>query len=108
MEAAMRIATVIGGGGTRLHVREWGRPDAPPILFVHGWSQHHLAFGRQVESSLADEFRLVAMDLRGHGMSDAPTDVEAYTNGDLWAADIAAIIAQRGLVRPILVGWSFG
>lgn len=104
----MEIATVIGGGGTRLHVREWGRADAPPILFVHGWSQHHLAWRRQLQSALADEFRLVAMDLRGHGMSEAPTDVGAYTDGELWAADIAAIIEQRGLVRPVLASWSFG
>ena len=104
----MEIATVIGRGGTRLHVREWGRRDAAPILFVHGWSQHHLAFRHQVESHLADEFRLVTVDLRGHGMSEAPTNVEAYTDGDLWAADIAAIIAQRGLVQPLLVSWSFG
>src|SRR5438105_15228080 len=108
MGAAMKIATVIGGGGTRLHVREWGRPDAPPILFVHGWSQHHLAWRHQVEGPLADEFRLVTVDLRGHGMSEAPTDVDAYTNGDLWAADIAAIIEQRGPVQPVLVSWSFG
>jgi pimeloyl-ACP methyl ester carboxylesterase len=104
----MEIATVIGGGGTRLHVREWGPRDAPPILFVHGWSQHHLAWRRQFESPLADEFRLVALDLRGHGMSEAPAEVEAYTTGALWAADIAAVIEQRGLVNPVLTSWSFG
>ena len=104
----MEIATVIGGRRTRLHVREWGRADAPPILFVHGWSQHHLAWRHQFESALADEFRLVAVDLRGHGMSEATTEVEAYTDGDIWAADIAAIIEQRELVQPLLVSWSFG
>jgi non-heme chloroperoxidase len=107
-EAVIKIATVIGGGGVRLHVREWGRADAPPILFVHGWSQHHLAWRRQWESALADEFRLVAVDLRGHGMSEAPAEVEAYTDGDLWAEDIAAIIEQCGLVQPVLASWSFG
>ncbi|MBL4647277.1 MAG: alpha/beta hydrolase [Rhizobiales bacterium] len=104
----MEISTVTGGNGVNLHVREWGKKNGKPILFVHGWSQHHLAFHRQVESDLANEFRLVAFDLRGHGMSDAPTEVEAYADGDLWAADIAAIIEQLGLVNPLLVGWSFG
>jgi non-heme chloroperoxidase len=33
------IHDVRGGGGLRLHVREWGRPDGPPILFIHGWSR---------------------------------------------------------------------
>jgi pimeloyl-ACP methyl ester carboxylesterase len=104
----MEIATVTGGGGTKLHVREWGRKDAPPILFVHGWSQHHLCWRAQYESGLADEFRLVAVDLRGHGMSDRPESVEAYTTGELWAADIKAIIEQRELINPVLTSWSFG
>jgi len=67
-----------------------------------------LAWRHQFEGALADDFRLVAVDLRGHGMSEAPTEVAAYTDGDLWAADIAAIIEQRGLVRPVLTSWSFG
>src|SRR4051812_7770154 len=104
----MEIATVFGGGGTRLHVREFGRRDGPPIVFVHGWSQHHLAWRHQLESALADEFRLVTLDLRGHGMSEAPTEPEAYIDGALWAADIAGLIEQRGLRNPVLVSWSFG
>ena len=67
-----RIHSVRGGGGLRLHVREWGRADGPPILFIHGLSQSHLCWARQYQSFLAEEFRLVACDLRGHGMSEAP------------------------------------
>src|SRR4029077_9228056 len=51
--------TVTGGGGLRLHVREWGRASGPPILFIHGWSQNHLCWAKQYESDLADQFRLV-------------------------------------------------
>jgi non-heme chloroperoxidase len=104
----MKIHTVAGGGGLRLHVREWGKADGPPILFIHGWSQNHLCWDRQYESALADEFRLVAYDLRGHGMSDAPLEPEHYTDGELWADDVAAIITQLRLDRPVLVGWSYG
>src|SRR6185312_6082547 len=68
----------------------------------------HLCWSRQFESLLADEFRLVAYDLRGHGMSDAPLEAEHYTDGRLWADDVAAIIDQLGLDRPLLVGWSYG
>jgi non-heme chloroperoxidase len=100
--------TVRGGGGLRLHVREWGRPDGPPILFIHGWSQNHLCWAKQYESSLADEFRLVAYDLRGHGMSEAPLEPEHYTAGELWADDVAAIVDELRLDRPVLVGWSYG
>jgi non-heme chloroperoxidase len=104
----MKTHTVAGGGGLQLHVREWGPADRPPILFIHGWSQNHLCWDKQYESALRDEFRLVAYDLRGHGMSQAPLGPEHYTDGKLWADDLAAIIDQLGLDRPVLVGWSYG
>lgn len=104
----MKIRSVRGGGGLGLHVREWGNADGPAILFIHGWSQNHLCWAKQYESKLADEFRLVAYDLRGHGMSEAPLEPEHYTNAGLWADDVAAIIDQLHLDRPVLVGWSYG
>jgi pimeloyl-ACP methyl ester carboxylesterase len=104
----MKVHTVSGGGGLRLHVREWGKTEGPPILFIHGWSQNHLCWAKQYESGLADEFRLVAYDLRGHGMSEAPLDSEHYTDGELWADDVAAIIDELRLDRSVLVGWSYG
>jgi non-heme chloroperoxidase len=102
------IHEVRGGGGVALHVREWGRPDGPPILLIHGWSQSHLCWARQYQSTLAGEFRLVAADLCGHGMSQAPPEPGHYTDAQLWADDLAAIIDQLGLDRPVLVGWSYG
>ncbi len=104
----MKTHTVEGGAGLRLHVREWGKADGPPILFIHGWSQNHLCWDKQYESALADEFRLVAYDLRGHGMSEAPLEPEHYTDGRRWADDVAAIIDQLRLDQPVLVGWSYG
>lgn len=94
--------------GTNIHVREWGVPDGPPVLFIHGWSQSHLAWKHQYESELATELRLVAMDLRGHGMSDAPLNADYYTDGQRWADDVAAVIEQLNLRAPVLVGWSYG
>ena len=105
---SMKTYTVRGGGGLRLHVREWGKANGPPILLIHGWSQNHLSWAKQYESSLADEFRLVAFDLRGHGMSEAPLEPEHYTAGELWADDVAAIIDELRLDQPVLVGWSYG
>ena len=43
------------------------------------------------KATLAQDFRLVALDLRGHGMSDAPIGAEHYTKAQLWADDIAAV-----------------
>jgi pimeloyl-ACP methyl ester carboxylesterase len=90
----MRAHTIEGGASLKLHVRDFGPEDAPPILLLHGWSQHHLCWTKQFESALADEFRLIAIDLRGHGQSEAPRDPEAYTTGKLWADDVAAVISS--------------
>lgn len=103
----MQSHTVQGGGGLKLHVREWGKRHASPILFIHGWSQHHLCWQAQIESPLANDFRLVAMDLRGHGQSEAPLDAQNYTRGELWADDVRNVQEALNLRGAILVGWSY-
>jgi non-heme chloroperoxidase len=104
----MQTHTVEGGGGLRLHVREWGDPRGPAIFLIHGWSQNHLSWKHQFESDLADEYRLVALDNRGHGMSEKPLEEENYTDERLWADDVAAVISTLDLDQPVLVGWSYG
>jgi pimeloyl-ACP methyl ester carboxylesterase len=104
----MQIHTMQGGAGVRLHVREWGKAEGQPIVFIHGWSQNHLCWVKQYDSILADEFRLVAFDLRGHGMSEAPLEPEHYTDDRRWADDLAAIFDALRLERSVLVGWSYG
>ena len=59
-----------------------------------------------MNSDLADDFRLVAIDLRGHGLSDKPKD--AYADSKLWADDINAVIQTLNLDHPVLSGWSYG
>ena len=102
----MKHHTILGGGGTRLHLVEAGDPRAPSILFLHGCSQSWLAWDRQMRSDLARRHRLVAMDLRGHGSSERPR--EGYDDSRLWAADVDAVIRELELDRPILCGWSYG
>jgi non-heme chloroperoxidase len=97
---------VAGGGGVQLHVVEAGNPAGRPILFIHGARQSWLAWSRQLDSELARDHRLVAMDLRGHGLSDKPRD--AYGDSRLWADDVRAVIEALNLDRPVLCGWSYG
>ncbi len=104
----MRIWYAVSADGTRLHVRESGPEDAPPIVLVHGWSQCHLSWKRQLHSDLARDYRLIAFDLRGHGMSDIPAEHEAYTQGRRWAEDVHAVIDQSGAQGALLLGWSHG
>jgi non-heme chloroperoxidase len=102
----MKKYTITGGGGIKLHVVEDGNPDGRPLLFIHGWSSSYLAWVNQFHSSLTGGFRIVAMDNRGHGLSDKPRDV--YGDSKLWADDIDSVITELNLDRPIISGWSYG
>lgn len=102
----MKSHTITGGGGLALHVDEAGKPGGKPILFIHGISQCTLCWSKQLRSDLAHDFRLVAMDLRGHGESQKPLDV--YGEPKLWADDVHAVMQALHLEKPVLVGWSYG
>ncbi len=97
---------ITGGGGIRLHVVETGNSNGRPIMFIHGLSQCWLSWSRQMCSDLADDYRLVAMDIRGHGLSGKPR--EGYADSKSWADDVNAVIQALRLDRPILCGWSYG
>ena len=102
----MKNHKITGGGGIQLHLVEMGNSQGHPIVFLHGFSQCSLAWKRQMSSDLADDYRLVAMDLRGHGLSDKPR--EGYSDSRLWADDVNAVIQALRLDHPILCGWSYG
>jgi pimeloyl-ACP methyl ester carboxylesterase len=92
----------------RLHAREWGDPHGPELLLIHGWSQSDLCWTKQITGDLASRFRIVTFDLRGHGLSEKPLGPEHYSDGQLWAEDVAAVIEQTELERPVVVAWSYG
>ena len=102
----LKSHSITGGGGVQLHVVEAGSPRGRPIVFLHGASQCWLQWSRQMNSSLAEDHRLVALDLRGHGLSEKPRD--GYDNSQLWADDVHAVIQGLNLDRPVLSGWSYG
>ena len=59
-----------------------------------------------MNSDLAQDHRLVAIDLRGHGLSEKPRD--AYGESKLWADDVNAVLQSLRLEQAILSGWSYG
>lgn len=94
--------------GVTLAVHEFGNPDGPEILFIHGIAQSHLSFERQLRSDLTKDHRIIAFDLRGHGASDKPLEAARYHDGNLWADEVQSVIEAKRLRRPVLVGWSLG
>jgi pimeloyl-ACP methyl ester carboxylesterase len=89
--------------GLRFHVAEAGSGD-DPVLLLHGWPQHWYEW-RELMPALADRHRVVAMDLRGFGWSDAPR--KGYEKENL-AADVLAVLDELGLERVKLVGHDWG
>jgi pimeloyl-ACP methyl ester carboxylesterase len=89
----------------RFHYLEWGEPDAPPIVLLHGGHQSAHSWDL-VSLHLARRYRVLALDQRGHGDSEWPRDVE-YTNHAM-SLDAEAFIDTLGVRRPILIGHSMG
>ena len=56
----VRTYDIRGAAGITLCAREWGNPDGPAIVFVHGWSQCDLCWTGQVRDQLARSFRISA------------------------------------------------
>jgi pimeloyl-ACP methyl ester carboxylesterase len=95
--------------GDRIHFLDWGGAGAPALVLIHG-----LAGSSQVWAPIARRAAarrwVVAMDLRGHGLSDAPTESGAY-GLDVLAGDAIAVAEGSGALDddPItLVGHGFG
>jgi non-heme chloroperoxidase len=102
----VRLHRLSGAGGTRLAVRDTGNPAGPPLVFVHGWSRSTVDWMKQLtDPRLGQRFRLLAVDLRGHGESDVAEG--GYDDPAAWAADLAAVLEFAG-APAVLVGSSYG
>ena len=89
--------------GLRFHVAEAGQGE-DVVLCLHGWPQHWYEW-RHLMPALADRHRVLALDLRGCGWTDAPRD--GYEKENL-ADDVLAVMDALGLERVKLVGHDWG
>jgi len=92
--------------GVRLHYTDEGTGE--PVILVHGFASNADLNWRVpgIHRRLASHFRVIAIDLRGHGLSDKPHTSEAY--GLEMVEDIAALMDQLGIQKAHLVGYSLG
>jgi len=101
--------------GDRLHFLDWGGaapPGRPGVLLIHGLAQTAWTWAPVARRLVAAGARVVAMDLRGHGLSDAPTEPGSYEPAIL-AEDVLAVAEGSGLLdgsgdSVILVGHGLG
>ena len=89
--------------GINLRYLDTGSGD-PTLVFIHGWCCNQSMWSDQIEA-FAPNHRIIAVDLRGHGESDKPDqdyDIAGFAN------DMAWLIREIGLDRPVIIGHSMG
>ena len=93
--------------GLRFHYRDWAgpRPDAQDLVLLHGYTGHARSWDA-FAAAMASDYRVLALDQRGHGETAwAPPD--EYGTFEM-VADLEAFVAALGLDRFVLLGLSMG
>jgi non-heme chloroperoxidase len=91
--------------GAEIYFKDWGSPDAQPIVFHHGWPLSSDDWDAQMLYFLAEGYRVVATDRRGHGRS---SQIGTGHDMDHYASDVSAVVEHLDLHDAIHVGHSTG
>jgi pimeloyl-ACP methyl ester carboxylesterase len=106
-DPAYRVSFPRLSSGLRIRVVERGDPTAPPVLLVHGWGCSAFVFRRNMPALADAGFRAIAVDLKGHGLSDKPVAPDEYTIESL-VEQLLEILDALELDRPALAAHSLG
>ena len=99
------MSTITTNDGTEIFYKDWGARDAQPIVFHHGWPLSADDWDNQMLYFLAQGYRVIAHDRRGHGRS---TQTSTGHEMDTYAADVAALTDALDLKNAFHVGHSTG
>jgi non-heme chloroperoxidase len=91
--------------GVQIFYKDWGPKDAQPLVFHHGWPLSADDWDAQMLFFLAQGFRVVAHDRRGHGRS---SQVSEGHDMDHYAADASAVVEHLDLKNAVHIGHSTG
>jgi non-heme chloroperoxidase len=91
--------------GTQIFYKDWGPKNAQPIVFHHGWPLSSDDWDAQMLFFVAQGFRVIAHDRRGHGRSAQVSDGHDM---DHYAADAAAVVEHLDLRKAVHIGHSTG
>ena len=106
-EPAYRVSFPRLRSGIKIRVIERGDPASPPVVLVHGWGCSAYTFHRNMPALVEAGFRAIAVELKGHGLSDKPLASEEYTIESL-VEHLRDILDALELERPALAGHSLG
>jgi pimeloyl-ACP methyl ester carboxylesterase len=96
----------VGFGSQRIAYADFGEGDRVLVL-VHGLLMNRHMYDHLAPEMAARGFRVITVDLLGHGASDMPTDMRAY-NMSTFADQLATVIDELELDRPVVGGTSLG
>ncbi len=96
------MPTVESFDGTELFYEDVG--EGHPVVLVHGWSASHEFFDPQI-AAFNDSYRMIGVDLRGHGKSEKPAGDYDY---DTQCRDLQHLMGELNVDDATLVGWSMG
>lgn len=99
------MAFVTTQDGVNIYFKDWGPKEAQPIVFHHGWPLSADDWDNQMLFFLAEGFRVIAIDRRGHVRSD---QVSEGHDMDHYAADVSAVVEHLDLRNAVHVGHSTG
>lgn len=99
------MAFVTTKDGVSIYYKDCGPKDAQPIVFHHGWPLSADDWDNQMLFFLAEGFRVIALDRRGHGRSD---QVSEGHDMDHYASDASAVVESLDLRNAVHVGHSTG
>jgi pimeloyl-ACP methyl ester carboxylesterase len=108
--AAPPARTVISPDNTQIATYEFGDPDAPTVLAVHGFASSGLANFHAtgwIRDLVREGYHVIAIDQRGHGQSDKPHSPDGYTM-DLLVNDVLSVLDTFLLDEVDFVGYSLG
>ncbi|MER7447086.1 alpha/beta hydrolase [Microbacterium sp. NPDC097977] len=99
------MAFVTTDDGAEIYYKDWGSPDAQPIMFHHGWPLSSDDWDTQMLYFLDEGYRVVASDRRGHGRS---SQIGTGHDMDHYASDASAVVEHLDLHNAIHIGHSTG
>lgn len=99
------MAFVTTKDGVNIYYKDWGPKEAQPIVFHHGWPLSADDWDNQMLFFLAEGYRVIAIDRRGHGRSD---QVSEGHDMDHYASDASAVVESLDLRDAVHVGHSTG
>jgi len=99
------MGTITTKDGVEIFYKDWGPKDAQPIVFHHGWPLSADDWDNQMLFFLANGYRVVAHDRRGHGRS---SQVDTGHDMDHYASDASAVVENLDLKNAVHVGHSTG